>query len=550
MKRILVTAMLLIGVFCLFGQNYEGEWAIKAGGVQEELSKDIVTDSDGNSYLVGSFQGESVFGNTTLASAGNRDGFVAKVNSEGKWVWVKRVGGTGLDQVNSLSLNDAREIVITGLFEGSVTFGNKTLVSAGKRDVFIAKLSNNGEWQWAVSCGGEGNENATAVVTDLENSVYVTGTYQGSANFGDTKLVSSEGTDLFVVKIDNDGDWVWAKRAGGSFDTFSTCMVVDESKALYVGGYFKGTAAFGSNTLNSVGGEDGFVARMNHAGNWQWAKRCGSEKDDRVTAVGIDSAENVVVSGYFQDLASFGAYELENQGGKDLFVAKLNNSGSWQWAKAAGGEEEVAPNSMVIDSQDNILTAGYFSGSIYVGEALFNTNGGWDMLITMMDKKGDWIWGRKQGGIYTDQITSICMDGDDNVLVTGTFQSDMKLANKWLSSSGGSDIFVAKLTTDVSAEESVLPSITKIDAKNYPNPFNPQTTIQLNIPNSSEINLSVYNTKGALVKTLVNKRLETGTYSYVWNGDDQKGKPVASGVYFYRVENGGETFSKRMILLK
>ncbi len=86
--------------------------------------------------------------------------------------------------------------------------------------------------------------------------------------------------------------------------------------------------------------------------------------------------------------------------------------------------------------------------------------------------------------------------------------------------------------------------------QNSPNPFNPTTTISFSIPKDDKVELKVYNIKGQLVKTLVNDHLEAGMHKAVWNGDNQSGKNVSSGIYLYRLESGGRAIARKMLLLK
>ncbi|MEN6444679.1 MAG: FlgD immunoglobulin-like domain containing protein [Candidatus Cloacimonas sp.] len=87
--------------------------------------------------------------------------------------------------------------------------------------------------------------------------------------------------------------------------------------------------------------------------------------------------------------------------------------------------------------------------------------------------------------------------------------------------------------------------------QNFPNPFNPETTIKFSLKdNTSSLNLSVYNVKGQLVKKIYNGSLQKGQYSFIWNGTDELGKEVGSGVYFYRLSNGNNNLQKKMLLIK
>lgn len=90
----------------------------------------------------------------------------------------------------------------------------------------------------------------------------------------------------------------------------------------------------------------------------------------------------------------------------------------------------------------------------------------------------------------------------------------------------------------------------RVSISNYPNPFNPTTTIQFNIPSKTDVMLSIYDISGKLIKTMVNEELESGYHTVKWSGDDETGKAVSSGMYVYRLDVNGETYTRRCILLK
>jgi len=101
----------------------------------------------------------------------------------------------------------------------------------------------------------------------------------------------------------------------------------------------------------------------------------------------------------------------------------------------------------------------------------------------------------------------------------------------------------------VDAEEDLIPMITKLN-QNYPNPFNPTTTIKYTLKKNSKVLLNIYNIKGQKVKQLVNKQLTAGQYSVVWNGKDDNGNSVSSGIYFYKLKTTNFEKTKKMILMK
>jgi hypothetical protein len=123
-------------------------------------------------------------------------------------------------------------------------------------------------------------------------------------------------------------------------------------------------------------------------------------------------------------------------------------------------------------------------------------------------------------------------------------------ANPWSPFVNGNLMIRAILDGPTNVNEELLPASEKITLTNYPNPFNPVTTIELNLPQETKVGLKIYNSKGQLVTTLIDEFLARGSYNVVWDGKDNKRQNVASGVYFYRLETETETGTRRMLLLK
>jgi hypothetical protein len=192
------------------------EWAVRAGGTFWDWGWGVAVDTSENLYITGEFRETATFGTTTLVSQGQREVFVAKLNTNGDWQWAKSAGGTNDDWGWGIAVDTKGNTYITGSFNGTATFGTTTLVSQGESDVFVAKLNANGDWQWAIKTGGTSYDGRGGVAVDTSGNVYITGYFFGSATFGPFTLVSQGYSDVFITKLDTDGVWQWAVRAGGT----------------------------------------------------------------------------------------------------------------------------------------------------------------------------------------------------------------------------------------------------------------------------------------------------------------------------------------------
>jgi hypothetical protein len=118
---------------------------------------DMATDINGNIYVCGSFEGTATFGSLgTLTSSGGYDGFVAKLGPNGNWLWATKMGGASGDNINGVSVDSSGNVYIVGYFNGTAGFGSlPALTSSGSSDIFVARLSSAGAWQWAVKAADQ-----------------------------------------------------------------------------------------------------------------------------------------------------------------------------------------------------------------------------------------------------------------------------------------------------------------------------------------------------------------------------------------------------------
>ncbi len=208
-------------------------------------------------------------------------------------------------------------------------------------------------------------------------------------------MTGGGGNDIFVVKYDNNGALIWAKKAGGTSNDNSLGIAVDGSGNCYVTGYC-GTATFGAGetnetTLTPVGNYDIFVAKYNNSGALLWVKSAGGTGTDASLGIALDGGGNSYVTGYFNNMSTFGAGEsnqttLTSEGGYDIFVAKYDNSGALLWAKSAGGINFDTGNSIAVDVSGNSYVTGYFDGTATFGagesnETTLTGAGNYDIFV-------------------------------------------------------------------------------------------------------------------------------------------------------------------------
>lgn len=421
-------------------------WATRMGGADNDNGLDLAVDGAGNSYLTGNFAATAEFGPYNLTSAGLSDIFVTKLDSNSSVQWVMRMGGTGFDNGISIALDGVGNAYVTGEFVGIADFGTSNLISTGDRDIFVAKLDSNGSFQWAIRMGGSDSDSGYDIAVDGDGNAYVTGVFVGNANFGAFNLTSVGSEDIFVAKLDNTGTVEWAKRMGGADRDFGNGIALNGNGDAYLTGSFIDVADFGSYSLTSAGlyNHDAFVAKLDNAGSVQWAMRMGGVSFDEGKGISLDRTGNIYVSGTFSYSADFGQYQLTSKDEGDAFVTKLNKSGKVHWATRMGSTRADYGADIVVDRDGNAYVTGTFYDVADFGPYTLTPVGSYDAFVTKLDRKGTIQWAMRMGGSGPDYSLGTGQDVFGNKYVTGYFTSG-DFGPYYLTSAGHSDIFVIKL---------------------------------------------------------------------------------------------------------
>lgn len=314
---------------------------------------DIAVDSNGNMIVVGNYYGTVDFnpgaGTTSLSAGGSyNDIFVLKLNTNGEFVWVKSVANTqSNDEAQGVSLFPNGDVVVVGGFgantipadfdPGSATF----TLSAGStnHNIFIWKLTSNGEFGWAKNIGNSATaDRAYSVGVDSNSNVYTTGTFQSSAAFssvGDT--LTATGYDGFLTKHDSSGVFQWVKQLAGSGNDYGRRIAVDSSSNVYISGHFSGSfdldPGIGSSPVTAVGAPDTFITKISPSGNFLWGRAYGTSGNDYYIGSTIGQSGSLLNTGYLsaalQLTSGSNSLTLTPVGAVDALFFCLTSSGEF-----------------------------------------------------------------------------------------------------------------------------------------------------------------------------------------------------------------------------
>ena len=418
-------------------------WAKSIGAVYDDYPTSVAIDGSGNLYLVGTFTQNVDFDpgpGSYYLDYGNSYGlFILKLDTDGNFVWVKGVLpseatiSTSTDQIwgKSIALDGSGNICIAGYFDGvNVDFdpapgpAHEFIMASAAfyGDAFIAKYDPSGNFVWAKQLKGSGGNisDTYGIKTDASGNVYTTGYYMGTVDFDPGPpgfMMSSKLNtyDIYVLKLNASGIFVWAKSLSGNANEKGLSISLDASSNVYTTGYFSGWVDFNPKTgiadtcwLQSKGGNDIFISKLDVNGSFVWAKSIGGTGDDQGLSVFTDPASNVYIAGYYYGTVDFdpgaGYYPLTSAGASDIFVLKLDNSGNFAWANSMGGPGYDAATSVNIDYAGSVIITGNFAGTADFDASAatyyLTSQGSTDVFINKMGALAPVAFAVSGGGSY------------------------------------------------------------------------------------------------------------------------------------------------------
>ncbi len=428
--------------------------AFGVGSTGAEGGAAIATDNSGV-YVTGGFEGTVDFdpgpGTVNLTGGG---GFVAKYSHSGTLIWAQSVG-PAMEVGTCIAVDGSGSVYIGGGKNGT----DPNVARVAKFDAIGNLL-----WMNAVPGNSRGATNyVRGIAVDGSGNSYVTG---GTFNW----------QDIYVAKLDAAGSQVWINTVGGDRYDIGWAIALDNAGSVYLTGSYGGTADFdpgpaaylltSMNGRGSVPSDDVFVLKLDTDGNFAWAGSMGSANgDDAGLGIAVDSSSNVYLTGSWG--ASFlgaagandfdpgsGAVKLSHAGGSDVFVLKLDANRNLAWAKNIGGPDYEVGYDIAVDASGSVYTTGYFEGTVDFdpgkSKSLLASAGARDVFVSKLSNAGSFVAAVRMGGANRDQGAGIVLDGSNNVYTTGGFNStadfDPGPGTFNLTSAGSGDIFVSKLT--------------------------------------------------------------------------------------------------------
>ncbi|MCS3797844.1 SBBP repeat-containing protein [Niastella sp. OAS944] len=446
-----------------------GDWIPAFGGTATGTS--VATDSANNVYMAGFFQGEididpsyNRFDQDT--ATGGEDMFIVKVDASGNKVWKARFGAASNDRATKIAVDAAGNTYVTGYFTGTVDFdpgpGTANLSSVDGANAFVLKLSPAGQYLWATNLlTGEGQ----SIAIDAAGNSYITGVFAGTVDVstpsGPVPLTSSGANDVFVIKLDANGNIVWVKQMGGTGDDRAQAIALDGSGNIYTCGQSANGGDFDPGTGITMLTAGVYISKLNSNGGHVWAKQINATYGNDLAT---DSGSNIYLTGIFDNTVDFdpGAGTANLTGTSSAYILKLDALGNYIWVKQLSSALPQTANGITVDAAGNVFTTGSYTAAMDAdpgpGTALLTDSITYTVYISKLDRDGNYVWAETMHTNYKSNVVrgyDVAVDKLGGVLTIGYFTGllDMDpgpntfsvLAGYYPYQRFGQSVFVSKL---------------------------------------------------------------------------------------------------------
>jgi hypothetical protein len=445
--RPLSIIVLCLSLINVYSQPLIG-WQKTYGGTGLDVLTKI--DLSPTGYYVGGLSNSNISGEKSQNSKGGTDCWLLSVSPTGQILWQKTIGGSLDEGVRSLcKTNDGG--VIIGASSSSNISGDKTENSRGSSDYWIVKLDSSGNIEWQRTLGGNQSDGLNSIMQTADNG-YILGGVSTSEISGE-KSEGTRGLnpsyDYWILKLDSSGVIEWQKTYGG--DDYDQLITIKQTADLgyIVAGNSRSNANY-DKTENSRGYIDYWILRLNSQGSIVWQKTIGGDDIEQVTDIIETNSGGFVVGGYSYSGISGDKTDAVH-GLSDFWILKLDELGNIFWQKSIGGNGSDYLYSM-IENPDNSLVLAGSSNSGISGDKTENSRGLEDMWVLRLNESGSIGWQKTIGGNQADGIQSICRTLDNGYALGGNSRSSIS-GEKSQDCRGQTDYWFVKLNTDNLAVE-------------------------------------------------------------------------------------------------
>lgn len=372
--------------FFIAKHNAAGEtlWLTGDGGEDYEKLTGIALSDDGM-FICGTFYGTTNIGSESYPSMGSQDIFLARYDLDGNFSWAKHIGSPKTDYVNALCTDPAGNIFITGHYYDSISFGDTSIYAAGISDIFIAKYSATGDLIWVQQAGGSSSDQSYSISCDDDGNIVFTGSFFDDITIIDTTLTTQDPTGVFLAKMDNDGELQYAFQVNGNGLIAQSFAAFDNNGDIFFTGNFTDQVSFGNNNFDAGAFNiDIFVTKYSAGGELAWADHGYGLGSDQLISVSVGPLNDFYLTGHYLHDIYFGDLMLTYTlccGSAEIFLVRYTEDGNAAWGDQITGERAMA-EAMCKNANDELFVAGMFQLQLAFGDIIIEAEDDYTNFLT------------------------------------------------------------------------------------------------------------------------------------------------------------------------
>lgn len=519
-------------------------WAHSYGDDATQTLTSVATDNAGNVLVCGTFFGSMTFSTTITASGtAQPDIFIAKLDPAGNALWNKKIGLLFNDEGWDIVADKDNNVIVVGTTSDS--FGNA--------NVLVTKYNPAGTQLFQKTFGENGaSEYAQFVSVDLAGNIIVAGKFGYEIDFGGGPILAPgfDGEAMFLAKLDANGNHIWSKAFKWGVETGLGGLETDALGDVFLHGQFQNTINFGASDLTSNGATDLFLVKFTLDGRVAWNHNYGSANADNAVCLAVTPDGRSAFAENLYNAVDFGGGLLTPTGVPQPAVALFTTNGTHVWSKTFTATAYAFAYGMTFaENKDLLLTCHTSSGTVNFGGGPIAPIGtSYNVFVArFFGSNGGHRWSFAFGG--DGNVYGFPSVAHGSIVVAGYMDGAANPGGGALPYEGENDVFVARFGETLTGV-GVSPMMAVL-YQNVPNPFNPTTSIPYMLEMGRRVEIGIYDVSGSRVVVLNEGLQSPGTHTAIWNGRDQSGRAVPSGVYFYRFEGIPDAVgSRKMVLLK
>jgi hypothetical protein len=505
------------------------DWVQLLGGNGADYVSKIVVDQQANVYGIGHFR-DSLNQNQSF---GNEDILIFKYNPNGQLIWTKQLGSIGEDLGKDIAINDNGDLFITGHYRNTLYYDNDSLVSLGNTDAFVAKLDLQGNFSWVKSIGNTGFETGTSIACDALGNSYVAGTFEDSLSINNQNLQTYGTLNNFIIQLNPAGNLGWKNSIGTpTFDNLKDIQL-DANGNVYVVGHFRAVLSGTLGQLNSNGDQDALLLKLDTNGQLLWWKNQGGSFADYGFALKIQ-APYLYWTGAYKDSMLVNGLPLISAGEYDAFLIQADLQGNTNWIQEVGGLDDSKGLDLATTSDGKIYLAGYFEGTALWANDSFSSRSPRhvpsDIFISEYSSNGSYLSVQTMQGPMNDFATGIVAI-DSSFYVTGVCQDSIYFDSLLeISQAGSLDIFIAKYHKSILTN--LAPTHTStLNCQLYPNPSQALAHLDFELKETSFIELIIHTYSGQILRRFFQANQASGQQKITF-----KTAGLPNGFYYIEIK--------------